>query len=120
DAQIQLAGHLEAFLHEYARNHAAFRSRLMRHERHADHGRRQPFGFFGRPGELHTSTLAATTGVNLRLHDNDTSTEAVRDLTGFGRVERDLAARNRYTVAGKNGLGLVLVDFHERTTIIEC
>jgi hypothetical protein len=51
--------------------------------------------------------------MNLRFDDNNVATEPARDVVRFRRIEGDLAARHRDTVARENGFGLVFVDFHD-------
>jgi hypothetical protein len=50
--------------------------------------------------------------VDLCLDDGDAAAKPAGDLAGLGRIEGDLAARHRNTVAGEDCFGLILVDFH--------
>ena len=84
----------------------------MGDERHADHVAREALGLVGRLGQLDAAALPASAGVDLRLHDDEVSAEATRDVAGFGGVKGDFAARHRDAVPCEDGLGLVLVDVH--------
>ena len=112
DAEVELLGHLEAFLDEHARDDAAFGAGLVRDQRHADDGLGELLGLVGRLGELDAAALAAAAGVDLRLDDDGAAAEALGDLRGLGGVERDLAARHGDAVPREDLLGLILVDFH--------
>ena len=118
EAQIQLARHLQPFFDEHARDDAPFGAGLMRDERHADHVARETLGLVGRLGQLDAAAFPASAGVDLRLHDDEVSAETTRDFAGLGGVEGDFAARHRDAVPRENGLGLILVDFHDDKQLI--
>ena len=111
-AQIQLALHLQSLFDQHASDDAAFRTGLVRDQRHADHLARNRLGFVGRFRELDAAAFAAAAGMNLRLDDDDRAAETARDRAGFGRVERDFAARHGHAVLRQNRFRLILVDFH--------
>ncbi len=99
DAEIQLALDLEPLLDEHAADLPAFRSGLVRDQRHADQLLRELLDLVGRPGDLDAAALAAAAGVNLRLDDVHAAAEALGGINGFGRCERNLAARDGNTEA---------------------
>src|SRR5690606_12313863 len=65
-----------------------------------------------RTAELDPASLAATAGVDLRLHDPDRAVQFLGDRFGFLRRVRDVAARHRHVVTPEQCLGLILVDVH--------
>ena len=120
DAQIQLAGDVEALLDVERLDLLAFVARLNRDQRLAQH----PLGIVaGLVGRLHQHDagllrvllerpLAAAAGMNLRLHDGDRSLQ-LRE--GLGRLigrSGDDALRDRDAGVGEQLLGLIFVDFH--------
>ena len=112
ERQVELARDPQPLFHEHARDQAAFRTGLVRLERHADHVARDPLGFVGVLGQLHAAALAASAGMNLRLDDDGAAAEPPGNLAGLGRVERHLALRNGHAIPREDGLGLIFVDFH--------
>ena len=52
--------------------------------------------------------------VNLCLHHGNLPAESFRNVDGFSRGERDLAARNGNPEARQHCFSLILVDFHWR------
>jgi hypothetical protein len=113
DAQVQLARHLQTFFDEHAPDDAPFGAGLMRDERHADHRGRELDGILGALRQLDTAALAAAARVDLRLDDNHGAAQTAGDVVGFSRRGGDFAARHGDAVTRKNGLGLILVDFHD-------
>ena len=55
------------FFDQHALDHAAFRTGLMGHQRHAQDLLRDLGGFLGILGDFDAAALAASAGVNLRL-----------------------------------------------------
>src|SRR5690606_2690613 len=64
-------------------------------------------------GDLHTPTLAATTGVDLRFHDPHGATQLLRSLDGFLNGKCRNAAGDGHTKLAQDLLGLVFVNLHE-------
>ena len=111
-AQIQLAGDLQAFLDEHASDDAPLGAGLVRDQGHAENLLGERFGLVGRLGELDAAALAAPAGVNLRLDDDDARSQAVGDVSRLGDVEGDFPAGHGHAVAGEDGFGLIFVNFH--------
>ncbi|OIQ70417.1 hypothetical protein GALL_479710 [mine drainage metagenome] len=85
----------------------------MRDQLHTQNFTGEFFHFFNRARQLDTAALAATTGVDLRLHDPHRAAEF---LSGFYRLlngECCNATRHRHTKLTQDVLALVLVNLHE-------
>ena len=96
------------------------RSGLVGDERHPEHFLRDLLGLFRGLHDLDAAALAAAAGVDLRL-DHDGRSETARDGGRVGGREHDFPSRHGHAVFRKDGLGLVLVDFHRgRNLSIMC
>ena len=111
DAQIQLALDGQRLFDQQALHDAAFRAGLVRHQLHAQHLARDLRGFRRILRDLDAAALAASAGVDLRLHHHAAADILGRRL-GLVRRERHFAARHRNVVLAQDGLGLILVNFH--------
>ena len=92
----------------------------MRHQGHAEDRARLRLRVVEAARHLDAAALAAAAGVDLRLH-HDGRSETARDGGGVGGREHDFPSRHGHAVFRKDGLGLVLVDFHRgRNLSIMC
>jgi hypothetical protein len=99
DAQIELAFDLESFFDQDASDFSAFRSGLVRDERHAEHLLGELLGLVGGLGDLDAAALATPAGMDLRLDDGNVAAQTFGDRTGFLGGEGHFAARNGHTEA---------------------
>ena len=88
----------------------------MRDEIHAEDLLRDAIGVVRIVRELHAAAFAAAACMDLRFHDNGAATETLSDASRVGRVEHGLTRGDRHTVTRENGLGLILVNFHQYKT----
>ncbi len=72
-----------------------------------------PDAALGVGAEALEAPLAAAAGVDLRLHDEDRSSELLSGLDGLVDGEGRIAAGDRHAELGEDGFGLVFVDVHE-------
>ena len=49
--------------------------------------------------------------MNLRFHNDEIAAQSPRNFAGFNSGERNFATWHRNAEPGKNGFGLILVDF---------
>ena len=111
DAQIQFALDGQRLFDQQPLHHAAFGPGLVGDQPHAQHLARDFGGFGGILGHFDSAALAASAGVDLRLHHHAAANAPGGRFGLFHRV-RYLAARHRNVVLAQNGLGLILVNFH--------
>ena len=118
ETEIQLPLDLEPLLDQHTAHLLTRRSGLMGHERHAQDLGGRLSRFLRALDDFDAATLAAAPRVDLRLDDGN----AIAEPSGHGlrllRRTDHLPLRHRHTVPGKNGLRLILVDFHERNLSI--
>ena len=120
--QIELLLDFGAFFHIDAVDLLSGRAGLQRHQRVAEHldriGTDVDKGFceaHAAPGagrKFLEPALAATAGMDLRLHDIDRAGKLARRLGGFFYRGGGKALRNRYAEGPQHFLGLVLMDVH--------
>ena len=111
DAEIQLAFDGQCLFDQQPLHDAAFRSGLVRDQRHAENLLRD-LNRFGRIlGDLDAAAFAASAGVDLRLHD-DAAADFLR--CGFRLFDGvcHFASWHRDAVLGQDRLGLIFVNFH--------
>src|ERR1044072_7093699 len=84
----------------------------MRDECHSEHLPRNLSRFVSTAGELHAAALAASTGMNLRLHHNNIAAQLFCRLVSLFRRARHDAARHRHTISLQQFFTLVLMNFH--------
>ncbi len=112
EAQVQLAGDLEAFFDEHAADDPALRPGLVGDQRHAEHGVRGGLRSVRALDDLDAAALAAATGVNLCFDDD----RAAAELDGGGarvvyRV-RDARPRDGHAERLEDVFALIFVDLH--------
>jgi hypothetical protein len=121
DGQVELAGDVEALLDVQPPDLLPLGAGLLGDELHPQH----LLGDLGRLRgaalrHLDAAALAATAGVDLRLHHHDRvpglCDEALGDRADLTGAERGLPLWHRHAVAREDLLALILVDFHERGT----
>ena len=116
NAQIQLAGDSRAGFNQQPLHSLPGGAGLVRHQLHAENLLRVLFRFAPRLCQLHAAALAATPGVDLRLHHHDPmpgAEELLRRGVCLLKGGRHLPVRDRHTVAAQNLFRLVLVNLHE-------
>ena len=91
----------------------AFRSGLMRHQRRAENARRFGLHVVDRFHDLDAAGLAASAGVNLRLHHPHRPAKLLRAADRLVDRECRKAARHRHAEFSQNRLGLIFVDIHD-------
>jgi hypothetical protein len=87
----------------------------VRHQLHAEHFGSEVAGFVHRFGDLYAATLAAPSGVDLRLDHNSTGARTEQIFgNGFGLILRcgHRPTRHAYAVLLKDCFCLILMDFH--------
>ena len=82
DAQVKFLLDRQRLFDQQAMHDAPFRSGLMRDQFHAQNLVGDFARFLHRLGELHSTALAATAGVNLRLHHNSRGAGAEKFARG--------------------------------------
>jgi hypothetical protein len=115
NAEIQLALDGERFLDQQTTHDAAIRPGLMRNQSHAEHLRSEVSGFLDRFRNLHSAALAASAGVDLRLHHHPASPGGEQALgSGFDflSILRHLSPRHGDAIFLENCFRLILVNFH--------
>jgi hypothetical protein len=90
----------------------AFRTRLVRHQLHAQNVAGTRLDVLQRLGHLHAAALAAATRVNLRLHDPHRAAQLLGGRHRLINRERRYASRHRHVELAQNFLALVFVDLH--------
>ncbi len=108
-----------AGLDEQALHLLALRAGLVRDELHAEDGLRVLVGLLDGLGELDATALAAATGVNLRLDDDDRIAGGEELLGGrVGLFQRGghFTGGDGNAVLPQDLLGLILVDLHARSS----
>jgi len=119
--EIQLAFDVAAVLDVEPFHGAARVARLLGHEILAQHRRSMRADIVGGLGYADTAlaarivlevTLAASTGMDLRLHHGDGATQLAGDIHRLVFGVSDAALQNRDGEFGQEGLGLILVDIH--------
>src|SRR5690606_36595655 len=111
-AKIEFTGDIAPFLDIDALDFLAFRTGLMRHELHADHG-------FCRIGyrvegldDLDAAALAATACMDLRLDDPDRATQPLRDaFCLIGRIGYS-PSRYGHAVFREQAFRLIFMNIH--------
>jgi hypothetical protein len=92
---------------------------LGRDEIDAEHMRSDFRGFVGRVRELDAAGFAAAASVNLRLDNDYVGFESGRAFTRFFLRKSHFAAGNGDTVTRENGLGLILMNLHRGSVVLE-
>ena len=113
NAEIKLALDVEALFDQQAPDDAAFFAGLRRDQLHAEDLFGQGCGFIRRFRELHAAGFAAAAGVNLRFHDDNLGSQALRHRARVVRFENHFAARHGHAEFREDRLGLVFVNLHE-------
>ena len=72
----------------------------------------QPYAALGLRGEFGELALAASAGVDLRLHHVERPGQLLRRRDGFGHGHRRISGRHGDPVLGEQFLGLVFVNVH--------
>jgi arylsulfatase A-like enzyme len=93
----------------------AQRAGLVRLELHAQDVAGARLDLVDRLGHLHAAALAAAARMDLRLDHPHRATELLCRLDGLLHRESRNAARDRHAKLAQDFLGLVFVNFHERT-----
>ena len=83
----------------------------MRHQRHSEHLFSDFGGFISIFGDLDAAAFAAAAGVDLCFHDH-TAADFLRCRFRFFYRVGDFTTRHRNLIFGKDGLPLILVNFH--------
>ena len=104
---------MKAFLEEEARDLLAVRTGLVGHQRPAEQFLGRCLGRLGRLDDLDAAGLTAPAGVNLGFDDDDARAQAAGNFVDFLGGKRHLATRYGHTIPGEDGLGLILVNFHD-------
>lgn len=112
EADVQLLLDVGAFFDQQTVDLLAFRTRLVRNELHAEDLVRVFTNLLDRLRDFHAAALAATTRVNLSLHDPHRAAQLFCHLDGLVNRERRLAARYRDSEFPQDFLTLVLVNLH--------
>ena len=120
DAQIQLALDLQPFLDEHALHDLRPSGPVwcVTSVMPIIVGRGS-LGFVGRLGELDAAALAAAAGVNLRLDDDRAAAEPLGDRRAASAALNATSPAARARRARQDGLGLILVNFHAASTLLE-
>ncbi len=112
ERQIKLAGDGRVLDHIDAAHDAALRPGLRRDERLAQHAVGFGVQLLERLHELDAAALAASAGMDLRLHHKDVAAEILRLRGGVLCRRGDRALGHRRAVGLEQFLGLVLVNIH--------
>ena len=115
NAQIQFAGNRQRLFDQQPPHLLALRTGLVGHQLHPENLFRQFAGLRVALGQLHAAAHPAASRVNLRLHHHSGGPCAHQVFGGalcFLARLHHRAARHRHPILRKNGLGLVLVNFH--------
>ena len=88
------------------------RAGLMGDERHAQHARRFLADIVDRSDDLHAAALAATAGMDLRLHHPDRTAELLGRRHRFVDGERGNAAGRGHAETAEDFFGLIFMDVH--------
>ena len=113
-SEVVLVLDTQAFLNQDSLDHSAFRASLMGHQPAAQHLVGNTLRLFGRLPELDSSTLPATSGMNLSFN-HDEAPEPFRDVASFFFRVSHLSTGHANVMLCQNRFGLVLVYFHEGT-----
>ena len=111
DGQVKLPGDLHRLFHQYPPHPEPFGTGLRRHQLPAEQFFAQFLRLLGVVDELDASPLAASAGIDLRLHHAAPPHLLGGPLHLVGG-ERDPSARDRYAVGTQNFLCLIFVDVH--------
>jgi len=90
----------------------------MGHQRHAQDLRSDLAYFVKRTRKLHTSALASTAGMNLRLYHPHASTDLLCRLHSFIHRKGHLAPGHSNIERAKNFFCLIFVNLHENSLMI--
>ena len=109
---VQFLLDVRAFFDQQALDQLAFRTGLVRHQRHAQDAAGVFLDLVDALGNLHAAALATATRMNLCLHDPHRAAQGFSSLDGLVDREGRNAARNRHIVFAQDFLALVLMDIH--------
>ena len=90
----------------------AVRPGLVRDQRRAEQALGLALHVVDRFHHLDATSLAASAGMNLRLHDPDGPAEIVGGFHRFVHAHGRNAARHRYAELAQHGLRLVFMNVH--------
>jgi len=112
NAQIEFALNRQRLLNQQPLHQPAFRSRLVRHQRHAENLLRHLDRFRRVFRDFHAAALAASTRMDLRFH-HYAAADLLRRGLAFLYCIGDFAAGHRHVVFGENRFRLILMNFHK-------